>query len=82
MGRIIGDFTALQLVDIAVDPGHQGRGLGRLLMEALMGFVRDNAEPTCFVNLFADVDFLYGKFGFVEPSSTTGMRLDWSRLGE
>ena len=66
MGRIIGDRGCfLQVVDIAVHPDHQKRGLGRRIMQALCAYLDANADPTCFVSLFADVDFLYHKFGFV-----------------
>jgi len=34
MGRVIGDGGCFfQIVDIAVDPAHQGQGLGRRIME-------------------------------------------------
>lgn len=80
MGRIIGDWTCLQIVDIAVDPSHQGKKIGRRIMEEVMNFIKKNASENCFVNLFADVDFLYEKFSFVVPTHTTGMKLDWDKF--
>lgn len=45
-----------------------------------MNFI-DKEVPRCaFVNLFADVDFLYGKYGFVRSNKSIGMYLDWSKL--
>lgn len=71
MGRIIGDggcfFT---VVDIAVAPAYQGRGLGKLIMGALDTWLRTNAEPSAYVTLVADGDakYLYAKYGFVETA--------------
>jgi len=43
MGRIVGDGGCfLQIVDIAVDPRHRGKGLGKTIMTALM----DHAKKT------------------------------------
>ncbi len=37
MGRIVGDGAInFDIVDVAVDPAHQGKGLGRLVMEKLV----------------------------------------------
>src|SRR5690606_37293637 len=37
MGRVIGDGgTAFQIVDIALEPAHQRKGLGKAIMAALM----------------------------------------------
>lgn len=39
MGRIVGDGALnFEIVDIAVDPAHQGRGLGRIIMENIIGW--------------------------------------------
>jgi ribosomal protein S18 acetylase RimI-like enzyme len=44
MGRIIGDGgTAFQIVDIALDPSHQGKGLGKQIMAALMARLKAEA---------------------------------------
>jgi ribosomal protein S18 acetylase RimI-like enzyme len=78
MGRVIGDGgTAFQIVDIAVEPAHQGKGLGKQIMAALMDHLRQNAPATAYVSLIADGDarHLYAKYGFepVMPESI-GMR--------
>lgn len=74
MGRLVGDGLHCAVVDIAVDPGFQGQGLSRTVMEHIMAFV-ETLPPTTLVSLFADVDWLYEKFGFIVPDYTTGMTL-------
>ena len=74
IGRIIGDGgTAFQIVDIAVEPAHQGKGLGRRIMTALMDRLNSEAPDGAYVSLIADGDarHLYGKYGFepVMPAS-------------
>ena len=71
MGRVIGDGGCFfQVVDIAVDPAHQRRGLGRRIMQALMERLRDKAPATAHVTLLADGEAhqLYSQFGF-RPSA-------------
>jgi predicted GNAT family N-acyltransferase len=76
MGRIIGDGgTAYQIVDIAVHPKEQGKGLAKAIMELLMKYIHDEINP---VNLIADrpADKLYEQFGFVETTpESLGMYL-------
>ncbi len=44
MGRIVGDGAInFDIVDVAVDPAHQGKGLGRLVMEKLVAWLDANA---------------------------------------
>jgi ribosomal protein S18 acetylase RimI-like enzyme len=67
MGRLVGDkHLFLTVVDIAVFPEHQKKGLGRKIMESLMNYVKNNVTKDCYVSLGADGDakFLYQKFGF------------------
>lgn len=79
MGRIIGDGgTAYQIVDIAVHPKEQGKGLAKAIMELLMKYVHDEINPQAYVNLIADrpADKLYEQFGFVETTpESLGMYL-------
>ncbi len=65
MGRVIGDGGCFfQVVDIAVVPAHQGKGLGRRIMEEIMAFIEGNALPGTYVSLITtDPDF-YKRFGF------------------
>lgn len=74
MGRIIGDGgTAFQITDIAVGPEHQGKGLGKEIMAALMAKIAADAPDLAYVSLIADGDarHLYARFGFepVMPAS-------------
>ncbi|MEU7579847.1 GNAT family N-acetyltransferase [Streptomyces sp. NPDC041068] len=72
MGRIIGDGgTAFQIVDICVDPAHQGRGLGKRIMAALTEELGRRAPATAYVSLIADgpARFLYEKFGFADTAA-------------
>jgi len=67
MGRIIGDGGCFfQITDIAVHPAHQGKGLGKRIMAALMAHFRDQAPASAYISLMADVpaDRLYTQYGF------------------
>lgn len=81
MGRVIGDGgTAFQIVDIAVEPEHQGKGLGKRIVAALVDHLRAHAPASAYVSLIADGDaqYLYAKYGFapVMPESIgMGMRI-------
>ena len=47
MGRIVGDGAInFDIVDVAVDPAHQGKGLGRLVMEKLVAWLEQFAANT------------------------------------
>ncbi|PSH63223.1 MULTISPECIES: GNAT family N-acetyltransferase [Phyllobacterium] len=79
MGRIVGDDGCFyQIVDIAVDPAHQGKGLGKIVVASLVDFVQAEAPDGAYVSLIADgpARYLYAKFGFepVSPESI-GMAL-------
>ncbi|AGH95364.1 GNAT family N-acetyltransferase [Pseudobdellovibrio exovorus] len=83
MGRVIGDLGChVQIVDIAVHPDYQGLKLSRVIMENIMDFVTKECHRCAFVNLFADVDYLYQKFGFVDSVKSKGMYLDWNRVSQ
>lgn len=65
MGRIVGDgATVFQVVDIAVAPEYQGRGLGRRVMEELVSWLDTNAPPSAYINLIASEPGFYERFGF------------------
>ncbi|HEV6967073.1 GNAT family N-acetyltransferase [Roseateles sp.] len=81
MGRVVGDGgTAFQVVDIAVLPEHQGRGLGRLIMEEIEAWLLANVPAGGYVSLLADVpaDALYARFGF-EPTAPRTVGMAWKR---
>ncbi|KAF2426615.1 hypothetical protein EJ08DRAFT_699909 [Tothia fuscella] len=71
MGRIIGDGGwYFHLVDLAVLPAHQRKGLGGVILNNLLEKIVKEAPPHPYVNLIADppgVD-LYKKYGFVEAA--------------
>lgn len=71
MGRIIGDGGCFySIVDLAIAPPYQGKGLGQRIMNALAEWLRANAEPSAYVTLVADggARQLYAKYGFVETA--------------
>lgn len=71
MGRIVGDGGChFQIVDVCVLPEHQGRGLGRRIMQELTTELERRAPATAYVTLIADGDaqHLYRKFGFVDTA--------------
>jgi len=71
MGRLIGDGGCFfQVTDIAVHPDHQGRGLGKMIMTAIMEYVSSELPKTAYVGLIADVpaNKLYQKVGFQETA--------------
>jgi len=80
MGRMIGDGGCFfQLVGMAVLPAHQGKGVGKMIMEELKEWMDENVPETGVVLLFADgpAKYLYKQYGFVEteglPRSSVGM---------
>ena len=80
IGRIIGDGGCFfQIVDIAVRPEHQKRGVGDLIMGGLMDWLREHAPVTAYISLMADhgtPDF-YARYGFEMslPPKKAGMFL-------
>ncbi|MFX1534808.1 MAG: GNAT family N-acetyltransferase [Promethearchaeota archaeon] len=43
------------MVDIVVDPEHQGRGLGRQIMEKIMEYIDINAPDESYISMIADI---------------------------
>ena len=67
MGRIIGDGALfLHVVDVAVDPRHQGRGLGKSIVASLLAYIGRTAPAEAYVSLMANGEAyrLYEQFGF------------------
>lgn len=79
MGRVLGDGGwYFHVVDMAVLPGHQRRGLGDAILSTLLDRIRDDAPPGAWVNLLADPPGrrLYERHGFVETApGSVGMAL-------
>lgn len=70
MGRIVGDRGCfLQVVDIAVEPDWQGRGLGKAVMQQLDAWLQAHAVGA-YVSLIADgqAHRLYAQFGFEQTA--------------
>jgi len=71
MGRVIGDGGAyFQVIDMAVDPEHQRRGLGQAILSFLIERIRVQAPPQAYVSLLADLPGrrLYEHNGFIDVS--------------
>ena len=69
MGRIVGDGgTVFHVCDMAVLPEYQRMGGGSLIMAEIMDFIDREAPSDSYVNLMADVDGFYEKWGFERTS--------------
>ena len=71
MGRLIGDGGwYFHVVDMAVLPEHQRRGLGDAILGALLVFIRHAAPAGAWVTLLADPPGrrLYERHGFAETA--------------
>ena len=56
MGRIIGDGgTVYHICDMVVLPELQDQGLGSMMMDSIMNYIRKNAPKSSYVSLMADV---------------------------
>ena len=79
MGRVLGDGGwYFHVVDMAVAPDHQRRGLGAAILAALLDTIRRDAPPGAYVNLLADPPgrALYARHGFKETAPhSVGMAL-------
>lgn len=69
MARMIGDMGLdYYIKDIVVIPEYQGKGIGRLLIDELLKFIKENGvkDTDIFVELCAMPDKIpfYEKFGF------------------
>ena len=65
MARMIGDLgLCCYIKDVVVRPEYQGRGIGRMLVEELLRFIRENAVPCTRVSV--ELAALPQKAGFYE----------------
>lgn len=74
MGRVVGDgATVFHIVDIAVSPNYQNKGLGKVIMNHIMSYIDDNRFKGSYVNLISETpaNFLYEKYGFNYVDETT-----------
>ncbi len=81
-GKIVGcaalhvDCSLLaEIRSVAVDPGRQGRGIGRLLIEAQVVAARDMGVPNVFV--LTDKPAMFEKLGFHEVDKADLPRKIW-----
>lgn len=79
MGRVLGDGGwYFHVVDMAVLPGHQRRGIGHAVLTSLVDRVHAAAPPGAWVSLLADPPGrrLYSRHGFTETApGSIGMAL-------
>lgn len=72
MGRIVGDGACnFEVVDVAVHPSYQGKGLGRKVMEYIDSYLLSVALDGTYVSIIADEPAFYETLGYklVSPSS-------------
>lgn len=82
MGRVVGDGGCdFSIVDIAVHPDYQRRGLGVRIMTAIMAYLEREAPASAYVALIADdhAPALYEKFGF-KPTAPRSIGMSY-RIG-
>lgn len=77
MGRLVGDGAMYWYIqDVIVTPDRQGQGIGRLIVEGLLDFVRENSPPgtSVTVGLFAALgkEGFYHKLGFISRPNEWG----------
>ena len=79
MGRVIGDGGwYFHIVDMAVLPEHQRRGLGGAVLRHLLEQINERAPRDAYVSLLADEPGrrLYARYGFAESApDSVGMVL-------
>ncbi|MEU2349499.1 GNAT family N-acetyltransferase [Modestobacter sp. NPDC049651] len=71
MGRVVGDGGwCFHVVDMAVLPEHQRRGLGDAVLTRLLERIREAAPPGAYVSLLADPPGrrLYARHGFSDTA--------------
>jgi len=66
MGRVVGDGgTIFVICDMLVIEEYQRNGGGTIIMDSLMEYLLREAPSESYINLMADVDGFYEKWGFV-----------------
>ena len=69
MGRVVGDGgTVYHICDMVIRPEWQKKGGGTLIMNSIMNYISNQNTPDAYVNLMADVQGFYEKWGFVKSS--------------
>lgn len=68
IGRVVGDGRIVFFVkDIVVDLEYQHRGIGKIIMENIMDYIKKNGCQNAYVGLMAvkDRESFYEQFGFL-----------------
>ena len=77
IGRVVGDGALYFYVqDVIVLPDYKGKGIGRLIMEAIENFIKHEARHNAFIGLMAasGVTNFYRQFDYEpRPESGPGM---------
>ncbi|SDW45401.1 Acetyltransferase (GNAT) domain-containing protein [Marininema mesophilum] len=76
MARIVGDGGLnFEVVDVAVDPNYQRRGIASALMTEVINYLDTHAPKSAYVSLIGDLpgQRLYQKFGFRDTAPSIGM---------
>ena len=78
MGRVVGDGGMFfQVTDIAVEPKHQGRGVGKAIVNEIVQHLKRTAPSGAYVSLIADGEAhrLYAQCGF-RPTAPTSIGME------
>ncbi|MFC7442497.1 GNAT family N-acetyltransferase [Laceyella putida] len=77
MGRIVSDGGyQVFITDMIVTPSHQGKGIGRHILERLLAYCKENEVRWVQLACARGKKGFYEKFGFVErPIDGPGMHL-------
>ncbi|HEV2128329.1 MAG TPA: GNAT family N-acetyltransferase [Thermomicrobiales bacterium] len=78
MGLLVGDGVLyFYIQDLAVNPAWRGRGVGQMIVETLLAYIREVTPAAAFVGLFATPDALqlYQRNGFSDGDMTGMFRL-------
>jgi ribosomal protein S18 acetylase RimI-like enzyme len=89
LARLISDGGYVAYIsDVIVSPKYQGNGIGQMMLENLMDFIRNElsgGEPV-MVNLMSafDKELFYEKFGFIKrPNDSVGAGMfQWINLDD
>lgn len=76
MGRVVGDGKIyFYIQDIAVLPEHQNQGIGKLIMNSITEYLKEEAPEKAFVGLFASQgkESFYHRYGLNKHNGMTGM---------
>ena len=84
--RVVGDGALyFYIQDLIVLREHQGRGIGRMMMDRVMAWLDKNAGPDAFIGLMAARSYspFYDRYGFEpRPGNAPGMYLVRGESGQ